>query len=161
AADLGLLRPAPQRADPHDLAAEVLHELGEESDGGAGADQVLDDEHLGALADQPVELGGQGDPALAAAHALGAVDEDRAGGMGPVVRGRPGSWWRGPWRPGRSGGWTWGGRVPGAWRRLRPLVRRRGMGGGGGAGARRGAGLRGRGRWTRSRRWATGRSAWR
>src|SRR5207249_287046 len=83
AADLGLLRPAPERADPHDLASEVLHELGEESDGGAGADQVLDDEHLGALADQPVELGGQGDPALAAAHALGAVDEDRAGGMGP------------------------------------------------------------------------------
>src|SRR5262245_33178249 len=59
AVDLSLLGPAPERADAHDLTAEALHELGQQSDRAAGAHEVLHEEHLRPLPNQPVELGGQ------------------------------------------------------------------------------------------------------
>src|SRR5262245_42548838 len=40
-ADLRLLRAPPQRSDPDDLASEVFDELREETDGRAGADEIL------------------------------------------------------------------------------------------------------------------------
>src|SRR5215472_3914546 len=81
AADLALLRPTPERSDAHDLSPEVFDELREEADGGAGAHEVLDDEHFGGLPDETVELRGERDSPLAAAHTLGAVDLDGPGGM--------------------------------------------------------------------------------
>src|SRR5262249_55327626 len=83
ATDLGLLRPAPQRPDSDDLTSETCHQLSEAPYGRTRTHQVRDDERLGPGPDQPMELRGQGDPALAAAHALGAVDQDRPGGVGP------------------------------------------------------------------------------
>src|SRR5215831_10518185 len=78
AVDLCLFRAAPERTDTDDLAAHVLHELREESHRRARADEVLDDQHLGSLANEPVKFGGQRDASLAAAHSLCPVDQDRA-----------------------------------------------------------------------------------
>src|SRR5215472_10794345 len=50
---LRLLGASPQRPNPDDLAPEIFDQLREQTDGGAGAHQILDDEHLGALTDQP------------------------------------------------------------------------------------------------------------
>src|SRR5262249_2419638 len=72
-------RRAPESADPDDLTAEVFDQLGQEPYRRPGADQVFDDEYLGAGTDQPMEFGRECDPALAAAHALGVVDQDRTG----------------------------------------------------------------------------------
>src|SRR6266571_8587557 len=81
AGDLGLLRPAPQGADANDLPAQLLHEIAQELDRGPGADEIFDDQHLGGGSDEPVELGGEGDLALAGGDALRAVHEGGPGGM--------------------------------------------------------------------------------
>src|SRR5215471_1374103 len=71
--DLRLLRAAPERPDADDLAAQLLHEIAEQLHRAPRADEILHDQNLRARADEAVELRGQGDLALARAHALGPV----------------------------------------------------------------------------------------
>src|SRR5262245_51526362 len=81
--DLRLLRAAPERPDADDLAAQLLHEIAEQLHRAPRADEILHDQNLRARADEAVELRGQGDLALARAHALGPVHEGRARRMSP------------------------------------------------------------------------------
>src|SRR5215467_6803398 len=83
ARDLRLLRAAPERPDADDLAAQLLHEIAEQLHRAPRADEILHDQNLRARADEAVELRGQGDLALARAHALGPVHEGRARRMSP------------------------------------------------------------------------------
>src|SRR6185369_7644802 len=75
AIDLGLLGPTPEGTDSDDLAPEALDELREQAHRGARADEVLHDQHLGRLTDEPVEFHGERDPPLARADPLGAVHQ--------------------------------------------------------------------------------------
>src|SRR5437762_6595416 len=74
-------RSPPQAPHTDDMGSELLDEVDEKLECGPGAHEVLDQQYLRALANQPLELDGQGDASLAAGHPLHAVHDDRAGGM--------------------------------------------------------------------------------
>src|SRR5262249_11165610 len=73
--------PPPEAADADDLRAELLDHLDQEIQGEAARHEILDQQDARAGPDQALKLHGQGDPALAPRDALGAVDDDRPGGM--------------------------------------------------------------------------------
>src|SRR5262245_2261261 len=75
ARDLSLLGAPPERADTHDLAAQLLDEVAEQLHRAPGAHEILHDQDLRARANEPVKLRGERHLALARAHALGAVHE--------------------------------------------------------------------------------------
>src|SRR5436189_5492538 len=69
-------RSPPQAPDADDLGSELLDEIDEQLEGGARTHEVLDQQHLRALADESLELDGQRDASLAATHPLHAVHDD-------------------------------------------------------------------------------------
>src|SRR5262245_25391624 len=65
----------PETPDAHDLRPDLLHEVDQQLERGARAHEVLDEQHLRALADETLELDRQRHPALATAHTLHPVHD--------------------------------------------------------------------------------------
>src|SRR5207302_2006946 len=68
-------RASPQAPDADHFRAELLDQVAQEGERGAGADQVLDEEDLRGRADEPLELDRDRHAPLTPREPLGAIDD--------------------------------------------------------------------------------------